>query len=155
MKQIKAKDLIKNYKMEKHEENGIFIECNEKSNPTKNNERPSSGFIYYYVSPGEKTQFHKIDCDEYWSHNAGSTLEIWTVDKNGNLNIKHCGTEKRAEPTILFKKGEIFASKLPKTSIDGSFITCITVPRFNYEGFKIIEKEEIIKKYPKTKKFWD
>ncbi len=152
MKEIKAEDLVKKYNMQKHEENGMFIECNEDNNK---NIRPSSGFIYYYVSPGEKTEFHKIDCDEYWSYNAGSAIELWVIDTNGKLNIKYCGIENNAEPTVLFKKGEIFASRLSKDAKDGSFITYITVPRFSYDGFEIIEKERIIEEYPEVKEFWD
>ena len=152
MKQVTAKELVKKYEMQKHEENGMFIECNDDINEDK---RHPSGFIYYYVSPGEKTEFHKIDCDEYWSYNAGSTIELWVINLEGKLNIKSCGIGKNAEPTVLFKKGEIFASRLTENASDGCFLTCITVPRFSYDGFEIIEKENIIKEYPKVKEFWD
>lgn len=86
MKQVTAKELVKKYEMQKHEENGMFIECNDDINEDK---RHPSGFIYYYVSPGEKTEFHKIDCDEYWSYNAGSTIELWVINLEGKLNIKY------------------------------------------------------------------
>ena len=37
---------------------------------------------------------------------------------------------------------------------NGAFITCITVPRFTYEGFELIEKEKMLELYPKSRDFW-
>ena len=54
----------------------------------------------------------------------------------------------------FFQKGEIFASRLSKESVDGSFITCITVPRFTYEGFELIGKERMIEMHPEAATFW-
>lgn len=54
---MKAKELIQRYSTEKHPENGIFIERHYES---KKPGRADSGSIYYYVSPGEITEFHRF-----------------------------------------------------------------------------------------------
>lgn len=149
---MRAEQLIERYGMENHVENGLYIERHYVS---KGSARPASGSIYYYVKPGERTQFHKIDCDEYWIFNAGATLELWVIGLDGKLEIKNCGIEEGAEPTIRLAAGEIFASRLQADASDGTFITCITVPRFTYDGFQMYEKEEITKTYPDTQKFWE
>lgn len=149
---MSADELIKKYTMEEHQEKGLFIERHYED---KSGSRPASGSIYYYVSPGMHSEFHRIDCDEYWCHNAGSNLDVWVIDKDGHLQIKKCGVEDNAEPFIRFAKGEIFATRLSVDAADGAFITCITVPRFTYDGFEIIEKEKMIAKYPETKDFWE
>lgn len=149
---MSAEQLIKRYCMESHVENGLFIEQHYKS---EGNMRPASGSIYYFVKPGEKTQFHKIDCDEYWSFNCGATLELWVIGLDGKLKIKRCGIEEGAEPTVRFAAGEIFASRLRAEAPDGAFVTCITVPRFTYDGFQMYDKEEITQNYPSTLGFWE
>ena len=148
---MRADKLIRKYNMEKHPEHGVFI---ERHYADHENPRPASGSIYYYVAPGEHTEFHRIDCDEYWCHNAGSNLEIWVINQAGRLEQRICGAEGNAEPCVRFDKGEIFASRLPENAPDGAFVTCITVPRFTYDGFEVISKEKMIQDYPETEKFW-
>lgn len=37
---------------------------------------------------------------------------------------------------------------------DGSLITCITVPRFSYEGFEMFSREQMEEMNPEIKAFW-
>ena len=149
---MNAYELAKRYGMKIHEEKGLFI---ERHYDNKDSDRAASGSIYYYVDKDEKTDFHRIDCDEYWCYNAGSTLELWIIEADGNLTIRKCGITEDAEPTIYIPSGAIFASRHSSNSNDGTFLTAITVPRFNYDGFELFNKDEIIKKYPFISSFWD
>lgn len=148
---MRADELIERYNMEKHLENGIFIEKHYESDKPG---RADSGSIFYYVNPGEITEFHRIDCDEYWVYNAGSPLEVWSI-KDGKLKKMVCGVCEGAEPFLFLQRGEIFASRLSKDADDGAFITCITVPRFTYDGFEMFTKEQIIEMYPETEEFFN
>ena len=109
----------------------------------------------YFVDKNEKTDFHRIDCDEYWCYNAGSTLELWIINSDGKLIIRKCGIAEDAEPTIYIPSGAIFASRHSANCNDGTFVTAITVPRFKYEGFELFSKEEMLKKYPFVSSFWE
>ena len=146
---MRAEELISRYSMEAHQEHGLFIE----NHYFHEGGRAASGSIYYYVAPGERTEFHRIDCDEYWCFNAGTTLELWVIGLDGKLEIKRCGNDG-GEPCVRFAAGEIFASRLPEDAPDGAFITCITVPRFTYEGFEMIDKAHMTETYPETADFW-
>lgn len=148
---MKAKDLITRYSMDEHPENGVFI---EKHYVSDKKGRADSGSMYYYVDPGEITSFHRIDCDEYWIYNAGSDIELWSFTPEGKLKKQMLGVLEGSEPMVYLKSGEIFASRLSKDNDDGTFITCITVPRFSYQGFEMFEKEEMIKLYPESEEFW-
>lgn len=171
-----AKELMKKYSMSEHPENGAFVE-NHYENDSAN--RASSGSIYYYVAPGERTAFHKIDCDEYWCYVCGAPLDLCCIDEDGLVSFARLGIENNSSslasaPMHYFKKGTIFASKntLPQRKIatyvddgtpdtmlpsepDGTFIICITVPRFTYEGFEMFSDEEILATYPDVKSFFD
>lgn len=146
---LSSEDLANEFNLTHHSEGGKYVETHYKNDSS---ERATSGSIYYYVAPGETTKFHVIDCDEYWSYNNGAPLEVAMIDENGEMTVEKLGIEKGCQPTIYMKKGTIFASK-NKSKNEGTYLTCITVPRFKLEGFKLFSNEEIIKKYPQTKKF--
>lgn len=143
--------LLKKYNMAPHAENGQFAECNY---PFIGEGRAPSGGCYFFSGPGENTAFHQIDCDEYWCFNGGSPLEIWTVFPDGKLEISEFGLGKNAEPMVYFPKGVIFASRNRRPEGSGTFFTCITIPRFDYRGFRLVEKEEVTALCPEAAGFW-
>lgn len=147
---MKAEELLKKYGMGKHPENGYYLETHYKH---IGEGRPASGSIYYYLEPNVISEFHKIDCDEYWIYNAGSPLEIWLYDENGKLEIKKLGLSD-GDPNIYIKKGTTFAARHSEKTSEGTFITCITVPRFSPAGFTLYTRSEITEKYPESEKFY-
>ncbi len=139
-----AKELMDKYSMSAHVENGAFVEKHFKH---EGDDRASSGSIYYYVAPSEKTAFHRIDCDEYWCYVCGAPLDLCCIEEDGTISYAKLGIEESCSPMFYFKKGVTFASK-NTSSEDGTFVTCITVPRFSYEGFEMFTTEEILTKHP-------
>ena len=148
----KAKALAARYDMATHQENGTFIETHYVN---QTDGRAASGSMYYYIAPGEKSQFHRIDCDEYWCYNAGDSLELWIIDPDGGIRQCRLGIEEGCEPTVYLKQGVIFAAKHYVNCEDGTFLTCITVPRFSYDGFEMFDRETILKLYPDTVRFFE
>ena len=149
---MKTAEALKNrFCMTEHPENGCFLENHY---PHTGSGRAASGSIYYYVAPGESTQFHVIDCDEYWCHTAGVPLEIWMVSPDQSLTVRHLGTEDGCEPMIYIPKGVMFASRNVSADRDGTFLTCITVPRFSYAGFALFSEDEVLRRCPSCKPFF-
>ncbi len=147
-----AEELMSRYAMEAHMENGSFRECHYKhSGPG----RAASGSMYYYVAPGEFTQFHRIDCDEYWCFVQGAALKIFMIGEDGSLRSIKLGTEPGCEPLVYIKKGVIFASVSLAEGNEGSFLSCITVPRFSYEGFEMFDAAGLQKRYPGLKELME
>lgn len=149
---ISAESLVKRYSLSDHVENGAFI---ERHYPDDSGRRPASGSIYYYVSPHELTKFHEIDCDEYWCYIKGSPLEIWVVDTDGNIRRERLGIEEGCEPIVLLRAGMIFGSRHFRDETEGTFLSCITVPRYEDAGFRLYEKEEILEKHPGLMGFFE
>ena len=152
MKKITAEELKKRFGLEKHPENGAFLEKHYESDPM---ERAASGSIYYYVGPDEITEFHVIDCDEYWCYVAGAPLQLWQIDSQGNSSVTMLGVNEDCLPFVYIKAGTLFASRHGRGEKEGTFLTCITVPRFDYRGFRIIGREEIMKFNPNLRAFYD
>lgn len=149
---MRAEDLVRQYRMMPHEEQGFYLERHYEDNSGK---RPSSGSIYYYLGPEESSQFHVIDCDEYWVHSAGTPLEIWLISPNGEIRKQLLGVGLGLEPLVHIPAGTIFGARHLPGAEDGAFVACITVPRFQYAGWKLVEKEELLAKYPEVKDFYD
>lgn len=148
---MRADVLAKLYKMQPHEENGSFVERHYLS---KGNDRPDSGAIYYFLGNKEKALFHQIDCDEYWAYVAGADLEVWLIVK-GELTKKVLGVGDGKEPLLYIPKGTIFGAKHFANAQDGTFISCITVPRFDYQGWRLIGQDEVERICPEVKNFAD
>lgn len=147
-----AEELCRRFDMQPHPENGAF---SERHYEHAGGNRPASGSIYYYVAPDERTDFHRIDCDEYWCYNGGSPLDIWVIAPDGSVGVRRLGIEDGCEPFVYLPQGVIFASRHDEAVTEGTFLTCITVPRFQYEGFELFEKEEILAEYPQTGAFFE
>lgn len=149
---MEIQKLTEKYNMKPHEENGSYSECNYQFSEEG---RAPSGSAYFYTPPGETTLFHRIDCDEYWSYNAGSSLEVWIVFPDGTLEIKKLGTDEDAEPLLFFPKGVVFGSRSLDKNGEGTFFSCVTVPRFSYDGFELVEKGEVTELCPDAERFWE
>ena len=138
---------IKNhYKLEQHPEGGWFNECFT-SSEDKNN-RALAGSIYFLLEKDEISHFHKIDCEEIWFYHEGCGMKI-TVIKDVAKEEFILGKEitKGQSVMVAIHKDAIFAAE----NLDpGSytFVSCVTAPKFSYEGFKLIGKSEIRSLYP-------
>ena len=148
---MRAEELVKRYAMQTHPENGCFV---ERHYPAAEPGRPASGSIYYFVGPAERTKFHRVDCDEYWCYIAGTPLEVWQFAKDGSLSVTRLGVEPDCDPLLYIEKGVVFAARHGQQVEEGTFLSCITVPRFSPAGFTLLEKEEMLDRYPAAKAFF-
>ena len=137
-----AKNLSKRYQMDPHEEGGSFVDLKaERVAGT----RDASGAIYYYLPPDQVADFHVIDCDEYWAFVAGDTLELWIVSPDGKLSAELLGVEASADPLVFVPAGCMFAARAhdAEAQREGTFLSCITVPRFSYDGWRLVKRDEL------------
>lgn len=148
---ITAESLAERFGLTAHVENGAFA---LRHYPSEEPGRPSSGAIYYYVAPEEYSKFHRLDCDEYWCYVKGSPLELWQFDEDGRLTVSMLGVGDGCEPLIWLRHGVTFGSRHRPGETEGTFLSCLTVPRFTYEGFVLVEDDEILRLYPAAKDFF-
>ena len=110
--------------------------------------------IYYELGQGEASQFHTLDADEYWFFHAGSTLELWEID-NAKLTKYKLGLEDGAEPCVLMKAGTIFGAKHLSPVDEATLVSCVTVPEFTYDHYRICEREEVVNLCPAAEEFYN
>ena len=145
----RPEELKEIYKLEKHSEGGWFSEIY--TAPFEKGHRALAGNIYFLLDKEEISHFHKIDCDEIWFYHEGCGLKITVLIENENFKHEYfLGTDIQHGElhTAVIPKGAVFAAEnLNKNSY--TFISCVTVPKFLYEGFRLIGKNEIKEKFPK------
>ena len=95
------------------------------------------------LDAGEKSRFHQIDCEELWFYHEGCGVRI-TVLHDGRreelLLGPDCARDQRAMARI--PKDAIFSAE--NLAADGyTFVSCVTTPKFRYEGFRLVPDSEI------------
>ena len=146
-------DFIARFGMEPHVEGGYFRLLDD--HEATANDRHSSGVIYYALTPGEHADFHALDCDEYWLYHAGSTLEVWIYDRQGQLRIERLGLTEDAQPCVLVRAGELFGARSAAGAEETTLLSCVTVPQFTYDNYRLLRREEMLKEHPDAAPFFD
>lgn len=144
----RVEDLKKFYKLEPHVEGGFFSEIY--TSPFSQSNRATAGSIYFLLAGNNISHFHKIDCDELWYYHEGDGLKIYTL-QDGELEEILLGKnfEHGQVTTAIIPAGAIFAAEnLNPQSY--TFVSCMTTPKFNYAGFKLITRAELKKFYPQS-----
>ena len=148
----KYQDYIERFQMVPHVEGGFFREL-DPHNP--NSElRPAHGVIYYMLDAHDKSDFHVLDSDEYWLYHAGPDIEIWWIDDLKQLHRSRLGMGDHAQPCVLMPAGCIFGARHAEGNTQPILVSCVTVPQFRYEHYRILEKEEVLQICPAAEEFY-
>ena len=134
--------LKKQYDLEQHPEGGWFSEVYTSEDASGG--RPLMGSIYFLLDGDDVSHFHRIDCDELWYFHEGCGLVLTVVDGNGPRRLFLGNDEAKGQSAmVLIPKGCAFAAE----NIDPkgyTFISCATAPKFSYEGFELLGREEML-----------
>ena len=142
----RAEELKEIFHLEKHVAGGLFAEVY--TSPFEKDGRPISGSIYFLLDRGEISRFHVIDCDEIWYYHEGCGMKITVLA--GNKKEEHLlgmNYHRGERPMAVIPKGCIFAAE--NLENDGySFVSCVTTPGFDYDGFRLVGREELSQQFP-------
>lgn len=137
----RTEELKQYYKLEKHPEGGCFCECY--TSEAFQGGRNYAGNIYFLLEKDEISHFHQIDCEEIWFYHEGCGMKITVISKEGVAEyILSNKTDSNDNVMVAIPKGAIFAAQ----NLDPSgytFVSCVTTPKFSYEGFRLVYKNEI------------
>lgn len=136
---IKKTYIIKKYKLDKHPEGGWYKEIIRSKDMILFNgkKRNAVTSIYFLLTKGEIGKWHAVDSDEIWIFLGGKPLELHQVNlKTHKYYIGQIDTENRQ---ILVSAGTWQAAK---TKGEFSFVACVVAPGFEFEGFKLLKKDD-------------
>lgn len=134
-KLLSAADVIRMLGLKPHPEGGHFRETFR--DPNNINGRAASTAIYFLLSAGERSHWHRVDAAEAWHWHAGAplALEICAPDS------------KLVERIVLgpdIVKGErpqaivpVMAWQAAETLGEWTLVGCTVAPGFEFSGFEL------------------
>ncbi len=138
------------YHLMQHPEGGWFAE--NYTAPFSAEGRSYMGNIFFLLNEKEISHFHQIDCDEIWYYHEGCGLKITVLNpETGECRKALLGKDLNKGQSFMafIPAGAIFASEnLDKEGY--CFVSCATTPKFSYEGFRLIYKQELKESFPDT-----
>ncbi len=138
--------LANTYALIPHPEGGYFSEVY--TAPYMYEEkREVGGSIYFMLVKKDISHFHQIDVDEIWYFHEGCGMRIHLIDEAGNISYEDLGAGEDQKFMVVIPRGVMFAAE----NLDENgytFVSCATMPQFQYQGFRLIKKSEVSRYIP-------
>ena len=107
--------------------------------------------IYFLLTSGNFSAFHRIKQDEIWHFYEGSPLQVHVIDLDGNYTKHMVGPVSQGySPQLVVPKGCWFASNVANED-DYSLVGCTVAPGFDFDDFELAERKELTATYPDYK----
>ncbi len=138
-------------RLEPHPEGGYFKEIYRSGEISKfqsfTGKRNVSTAIYYLLTEGSFSAFHRIRSDECWHFYSGDPVEIYMLSTEGGLSVKVIGNhiDKDDEPFTLVPKLCWFAAR---SLGNYSLVGCTVAPGFDFKDFEMAQRDNLLNQYP-------
>ena len=111
--------------------------------------RSASTSIYFLLSKGQFSAFHRIASDELWHFYYGDPLHVYEIAHNGRLYTHLLGSdlEKGQSFQTVVKAGSWFASA-PAPESEYALVGCTVAPGFDFADFELASRETLIAQHP-------
>ncbi|UXX80657.1 cupin domain-containing protein [Reichenbachiella carrageenanivorans] len=136
-----------------HPEGGYFKETyraeTEVSLPQFAGIRQVSTGIYFLLTQGNFSAFHRIQSDEMWHFYAGNSLSIFVIYPNGVLSEIRLGldVENGEVPQAVVPAKCWFASRVHEQG-DYALVGCTVSPGFDFADFEMADRQALAESYP-------
>jgi uncharacterized protein len=156
----KAKHYIKKLQLKPHPEGGYYKEIYrageiilaENLPKRYKSSRNFSASIYFLLEEKQVSNFHKLKSDEQWHFYDGSSVVVYVIEEDGDLNKIRLGRNIENGETLqtVIKHDTWFAAELSdKTSF--ALIGCTVAPGFDFDDFELGKTDELVIEFPKHK----
>jgi predicted cupin superfamily sugar epimerase len=150
----KAEAWVKKLDLEPHPEGGYYKETYRSSISSSfdnfDDSRNASTAIYFMLTKGNFSAFHRIRSDEMWHFYDGDPVSIFVIDQQGVLKEIRLGLNiaNGESPQALVPAGCWFASTVVAEG-DYALVGCTVSPGFDFKDFELANREELISSVPK------
>ena len=137
---LKIQELIDKYQLTPHPEGGWYKETYRSElklhSPVNGQKRSSLTQIYFLLTRGDVSRFHKVLHDEIWHFHEGAPLRLYDAD---NLNCEEVilGAENGNYHHII-SGGNYQAAE---SSGDYTLVGCTVAPGFDFADFSFLSDE--------------
>lgn len=111
--------------------------------------RSASTSIYFLLSSGQFSAFHRIASDELWHFYYGDPLHVYEIGHNGRLHTHVLGSnpEKGGSFQTVVRAGSWFASA-PAPGSEYALVGCTVAPGFDFAEFELANRETLSMQFP-------
>lgn len=103
--------------------------------------------IFYLLTKGQKSNFHRIKSDEMWHFYGGDSISIVEITNAGA--VKETILDKTNVQYVV-PANVWFGAYLPDDS-EFAFTGCTVAPAFHFSDFEMADIETMLKEFPKAK----
>jgi uncharacterized protein len=146
-----AETLIRHLGLQPHPEGGYYKETYRSGMLTTNDDgkqRSVQTAIYYLLTDGDKSHFHRIKSDELWFFHQGDALEISYIEDG---KIKHIvlghASDRGETAQAMIPAHTWFGAKL-KQDKGFALVSCTVAPGFDFADFEMAKRDELLTAYP-------
>ncbi|CAD5126522.1 unnamed protein product [Dimorphilus gyrociliatus] len=151
---------ISHLNLKPHPEGGYYTESFRSKDfiPSKCTEGKFDGkrsyltSIYFLLSDGNFSAFHRLKQDEIWSYHTGSTIFVHIINDDGSYEKHKVGLniEDGETPQFVIKAGQWFSYHVEEEN-GFTLVGCVVVPGFEFADFELGKRQDLIAKYPQHK----
>lgn len=155
MTQIQS--LINTLELQPHPEGGYFKETYRSASTfapqdqfySGEENRSYSTGIYFLLTQGNFSAFHRIKADEMWHFYQGDTLLVHCISPEGVYYILSVGPQISAttQPQAVVPAGTWFASEVAEKGAY-ALVGCTVSPGFDFNDFELANRTELIQQFP-------
>ena len=129
---MNADEIIARYGLQPHPEGGHYRETFRA--PARPGERAAVTVIYYLLTAGEASAWHRVDAVEIWHHYAGAPLRLSLSSDGKGVAERLLGTDAGAEPHLVVPAG-CWQSAVSEGA--WTLVGCTVAPAFEFAGFEL------------------
>jgi predicted cupin superfamily sugar epimerase len=105
--------------------------------------------IYFLLTSGSYSAFHRIRQDELWHFYKGTSIDLHVIHPDGTRSSLIVGNDLSAgeHPQVAVPAGCWFASAVRG---DGAFslVGCTVSPGFDFRDFELGKRSDLVRQYP-------
>jgi predicted cupin superfamily sugar epimerase len=152
MSVVDAKYLVEKFNLLPHPEGGFYGET-FRSDLEINSDRIASTAIYFLITPGNVSRFHRIKSDEVWHFYLGGPMSVVEIspDSEGMYKETILGQDIiNGEIQQLVVKRDTWFGCFPAEGTSFSFVGCTVAPGFDFRDFELASRASLLKEFPKA-----
>jgi uncharacterized protein len=155
----RAEELIRDLRLQPHPEGGRYVEVFRSPRRVRaageDGDRAALTTIYFLLTAGEASRWHRLDADEVWHFHEGAPLELALLDPTARIlsRTRIGALEPGAEPVRVVPAGSWMAARpLGEYALVG----CTVAPGFEPRGFALMMKDapavaaEVARRFPEV-----
>jgi len=140
----RAEQLMSALHLQPHPEGGHYGEVyrsHSRIQPLdERGERSALTTIYFLLTAGEVSCWHRVRSDEAWHHYEGDPLELFTMDGHGGEVVRHLlgPVSHESQPVHVVPANSWQAAR---TTGAYTLVGCTVGPGFEFEDFRLLRED--------------